>query len=177
MMSLLWYKNNKPGSKLIRWGLEEEASHFAMGFFINDQQTSGVIVHQKFEGFDIDWYPYYAKHNKLVYGLTPKDTSITDQRSIFHKACEEFSGLDYERTGFIYFGWRAALRKFFGKPLPDRNTWGGRRDILCTGQARVLQTLKPDWFSKLIPDFDIVTPQALYENMLNSGKFLLLNPL
>lgn len=164
-------KPTNPTSVLIRWGLDEPMSHFATAFFARKEK--GLILHQQMtSGFDINWLPKFIRSNKIVYVLEPKDLNRTDMRVLFHALMNEFSGTKYDIKGFLYFTWRAFLLKFFREPLPKKALWGDKKEPLCTGHARIIFKYKPEWFSKTITDFDIVTPGALYENMKNSNHFI-----
>ena len=171
-MILLWTtKPSNPISALIRWGLGEPMSHFATAFFADKEK--GLILEQKMiTGFDVSWLPYFTKSNKIVFALEPKSISQLDMKVILHGLMNEFSGTDYDDGGFAYFSYRVFLRKFFNKPLPKRGKWGNGKDPLCTGHARVIYKMKPEWFSSPINDFDIVTPGSLYDNMIQSNMFI-----
>ncbi len=169
-MILIWTKSDKIGSHLIRYGLEEEMSHFATAFFASDKK--GLVIHQNLiGGFRIDWAPQFLKTNEVVRELSPKNITRHDSRSILHGMMNEFSGTNYDEPGFMYFTWRIFLRRYFNTPLPNVNKWGDGTDPLCTGHARVIHKMRPEWFTKEVNDFDIMTPGALYENMWNSGQF------
>jgi hypothetical protein len=170
-MILLWTRNNLPGSKIIRWGLEEESSHFCIAHK-HSKTGKHILVHQRLMGgFELDWLPAWLKTNEVVYSLEPKEITHYESSLIFEALANEFSETDYDHGAFLYFSYRAALRKFTGKQLPRRNQWGSNKDPLCTGYARVLQKMRPEWFSSSLPDFDIVTPDALYHNMANTQFF------
>lgn len=170
-MLLLWTtKPKNPISKLIRWGLDEEMSHFAMCFF---PQYGGVVVEQVIAGgFTVSWLPHYVKKNKVTHCLQPKTLSHEDEVKLFIATMTRFSGTKYDFGSFVYFGWRAFLRKFFKKPLPDVSQWGRKRDTLCTGLAAIVQTLFPDWLSTKVDDFEVVTPGRLLHYMRESNKFI-----
>ena len=171
-MILLWTtKPSNPASALIRWGLSEPMSHFATAFYAD--QYKGIVLEQRMiAGFDVSWLPYFRKSNKIVYVLEPKSIPRDEQRKVMAALMNEFSGTNYDDGGFLYFAWRTFLLKFFKKPLSGRGEWGDKKDALCTGHARILYKLKPEWFSTPISDFDIVTPGALFDNMVRSNHFI-----
>lgn len=130
-------------------------------------------MHQRMVGgFAIDWLPYFMKKNRVVYALEPKNINKETAERLMKAIMMEFSGTAYDEGSLAYFSWRAFLLKFFDEPLPSRGDWGDTKDPLCTGHARVLRRLKPEWFSSNIDDFDIVTPGSLYHNMRNSSQFI-----
>ena len=165
----MWTKNNKPGSHLIRWGLDAPVSHFACAFFANKEK--GLVVHQKFEGFTVDWLPKWRKDNDIIYHLEPiaKDRDL--DRRILHGIMDNFSGTEYDMTGLAYFSWRAFLYKFFNKKLPDKNKWSNAKEPICTGVAKTINDISPEWFSSPVEDFDILPPHQLYLNMSYTGLF------
>jgi len=168
-MILLWTKNKLPGSKLIRWGLSEDVSHFACAFFVS--KDKGLVVHQKLHGFSIDWLPKWRDKNDVVFSLKPKEADKERDRKILHGIMNRFYGTRYDALGFLYFTWRAFLYKFFGVGLPVKNKWSEEEEPLCTGIAKILQDAQPLWFFRSVRDFDIVTPQRLFNNMRSSGQF------
>lgn len=168
-MILLWTtKPKNPMSKLIRWGLDEPMSHFATAFF--PFKTGLVLEQQMTKGFEITDFEYFISQNSIVHALMPKE-SMFDDEDILMGLMEEFSGSKYDDGSFLYLCWRVILLKLFQEPFPKNGEWGDTTDPLCTGHARIIQRLRPEWFTKEISDFDITSPGSLYENMLRSGHF------
>jgi hypothetical protein len=165
----MWTKSQLPGSKLIRWGLDSPTSHFACAFFAT--KDKGLVVHQRFDGFSIDWLPDWQKYYDIVYSLQPKEVDKQKEREILYSIMNSFSSTSYDLPGFMYFSWRAFLYKFFNKPIPKINKWGRKQAPLCTGVAEVIEDIMPQWFSQPVKDFDIVTPEGLFNNMLDSNMF------
>ena len=174
-MLLLWTtRPNHPTSKLIRWGLSEESSHFAICFFIGE---GAIVLEQVMTcGFRVTWLDKFLKHNKVVYALQPNGLTEKESRRLFEALMSRFSGSGYDYGSFAYFCWRVFLLKFVGAPLPDKSQWGDK-DVLCTGLAKVVQEIKPEWLSTRITDFDIVSPGLLYDNMLDSNHFINKSPM
>jgi len=165
-MIFMFTTSNMPASKLIRWGLNEPASHFAIMF------NNGIVCHQSFTGFTIDWYPHWKKRNVIVKRLTPHRQTIGGDRDLMTLLATKFAGKKYDYLGFLYFSWRAFLRKFFRLPLPPINRLGDDPSVLCTGLGKEIANQLPKYFSYDTRDFDIITPYQLYENMVNSGAFI-----
>jgi hypothetical protein len=169
-MIFLFTKSRKIGSKIIQWGLDEPASHFAPVYSICPKRTKGIVFHSEFSGFGLDWLQGYLKTVDIVAALEPKSLTSKEEHDITQKIITKLYGREYDKPAFAYFTYRAARRKLFGHPLPARNEWD-TKDILCTGIATHLYPLKPDWFSQPIIDGDIMTPWALYQNMKESEQF------
>ena len=102
-VAFIWTTTNQPASKLIRWGLNEPVSHFAI---VRPFSTpnSGVVLHQSFSGFDIDWFPAWRKDNKILFALTPA-TPITGKQwsEIRTPLMEDYAGSDYDFSAISYF--------------------------------------------------------------------------
>lgn len=172
-MILLWTKSSLIGSKTIRYVLGEPVSHFATVFFIGEDPdvSNGIVLHQKINGgFKITWLPYFLKNYDVVKSLRPVDISYQSSKNILRVMLNEFSGTSYDGGSLLYFSWRAILRRIFSIPLPESGKWGSENDPLCTGHARVLHRVKPEWFSYTPSDLDITTPFSLYKNISASGQ-------
>lgn len=171
-MILMWTtKPKNPISFLIRFFLDSKISHFCTGF--TSQAGNNYVLEQKLlVGFEITWMSYFLQRNKVVRSLEPKDLPIEEEAELQKALMAEFSGSDYDYGSFFYQAYRLFLWRVFKKPLPVKSSWGNKRDVLCTGHARVLYRLKPHWFSEPVEDFDIVSLEYLYQNMLESGHFL-----
>lgn len=170
-VAFIWTTTSQPISKLIRWGMAEPVSHFATVKF--NTNGSGVVLHQAFSGFDIDWFPTWRRNNNIVFALTPA-IPLTKKEwvDIRIPLMENYAGSDYDYSAIYYFAYRALLRKFFKIPLPAENLWEDNKEPLCTGIATLLHQIHPEWFSDSPVDFDMVSPYMLYEMMLGSGMFV-----
>lgn len=168
-MMLLWTSSPLPASKVIRWGLDSNSSHFSTAYF--DQGGKGIVVHQEFKGFEIDWMPDFLNKRKVVNCLYPKKTDLDLEEQIMTAIMDKYSDTLYDHPAFIYFSWRVLLKKALGLPIPSSNAFSSDRLPLCTGHAEVIESIKPDWFSEPVKDFDMISPQALFNLMLDSGKF------
>jgi hypothetical protein len=174
-MIFLFTTTNKVGSRLIRWGLDEPASHFAPVYSICPKRTKGLIFHSDFGGFQLDWLQGYLKTVNVVKAIEPIVLSKEDEHYITQKIITKLYGKGYDIPAFIYFTYRAALRKLLTKPLPPINEWN-TDDILCTGIADYLYKHMPHWFAYPVKSGDIMTPWQLSENMVASGCFRELDP-
>ena len=166
MMEFIWTKSSAFGSKVIRWGLDEPVSHFAI-------RCNKFIIESDFDGFSIESiYKFENSKRKIELTLKPKDISKEMEDIILTKLIELFRDQEYDFGAYGYFAYRAFLRKFFRIPLPKKNLWADNQKPLCTGVAEAIQIIKPEWFSEEIKEFDIVSPYSLYKNMKNSGHFI-----
>lgn len=171
-VAFIWTTTNLPASRLIRWGLDEPVSHFAI---VKPMRlpNSGIVLHQGFGGFGIDWFPAWRKKNKIVYALTPAAQMTRQDWNLDRsQILERYAGTEYDYNAIYYFGYRALLRKLFQIPLPKENLWSDDDEPLCTGVATLLHERHPEWFSRSPKDFDMVSPFMLYDIMLKSGMFV-----
>lgn len=170
-VAFIWTKTNQTASRLIRWGLNEPCSHFAI---VREFATpgAGLVINQAFHGFDIAWYPSWIKNNQVVYALTPKTSLTTSEwATVRDPIMNRFAGTEYDFESLYYFAYRAILRKALGIPLPTKNLWGDKKEPLCTGIAKILHDVHPEWFTKTPEDFDMVSPYQLYLMMNGTGLF------
>ena len=173
-MIFLFTKSNLIGSKLIRYGLDEPSSHMAVvwGRCPNKSKEGGLVCHSQIVGgFHIDWWPAYGEKIEVVKAITPKLLGKSDRKYLTRKIIDDMWGADYDKPAFLYFTYRAFLRKYFDIPLPKHNPWSRQNDVLCTGVANAIKDVKPEWFSEKFKDGDIMTPWQMYKNMMGSGYF------
>lgn len=165
-MRLLWTRSPKIGSRLIRWGLGEKASHFAVVF--DDRPGGyGLVFHSKFTGVGLEWWGHFQKHNEVVYQITP-DTTLESEEALYQEILSRYYGSRYDTKALLYWAWRTILKKLFGWPIPPRNAWGDEGAYLCTELAEAL-TRSPFMPAELkavtVSDYGMVTPQNLYNRM------------
>jgi hypothetical protein len=142
-MKLIWTKSHLPLSKLIRWGLDEPVSHFAV--VIEDS----IVFHSNLWGVHIEWYSTFKEHCEVVYEIEV-DGTFEDVKPIIDK----LAGKPYDIKALLFFAYRGALLKFFKIPLPNRNYWADPDALLCTGLAQA--------FVPSDKDYEIVSPYQLY---------------
>lgn len=164
-MNFIFTANKGPISRLIRWGLEEPCSHFAIAF------ENNILCHQTFSGFAIDWYPHWYKSQRIWKRLIPMKSNIMIERKIMGMVADKWAGSGYDISGFAYFSWRALLFKAIEKDFPETNKWGTGPDTICTGIAQDIKAEFPHYFSDDHEDFEILSPHKLYLSMIKSGAF------
>ena len=150
MITLLFTKSPKWGSRLIRWALNEPVSHVAV--FIGGGVD--LVVHSKFYGgVDIDTIKTFQKHNQILYQI---DLPFSQ------KTYDELLSLEekpYDYSAFLWLGWRAILRKLFGVKVPAIDPLNAKGCFICTEVANVvLYYLGCD----VVPN---ATPMEIYKKM------------
>lgn len=125
---VLFTRSNRPGSKLIRWALNEPVSHVAI-------RTSNAIIHSNFWGTHSDWENRWLDKNIVVYTIRvrlPFEETMNRLQDLMSKYTK------YDWGAFLYFGYRAILSKITGQPLAGHNAWNTRDAYLCTEFATKL---------------------------------------
>jgi len=154
-MKLIFTKSTAPLSILIRWGLKEPVSHFAI--VLEDK----YVFHSNLLGTNLKWFATFKKHCEIVYSvevpLQPNQEGV-----IWDSIVNQYDDHNYDFKAFLYFCWRGLLFRFFGKEFPKVNAWGEERSFLCTGLAKALT---PELFPQLlnVQDFEMMSPYKLYK--------------
>lgn len=125
MTRILCVKSQAPLSRLICWGLQEGSSHLALAF-------AGHVIHSSIRGIEIeteaDFFAGYEVVRELDAGLTVEESTWVQLHLMANYAWKH-----YDYRALAYFAYRAALRRFLGIPLPNRNTWQVEDAYLCVG--------------------------------------------
>lgn len=159
-MKLIWVKGKTPLSKLIMWGLDEPVSHFAIEF------DNKIVFHSDLRGTHIQWSKTFYKNRDLVFELEYKP-GLNKEEEIYQTILDTYDGSSYDYGGFLYFCWRAALKKFFKKPLPDSNPWGSKKSFICD---EVVQLLPDDVCPPEVKDMDLSIKSPYQVWMLLNNK-------
>lgn len=126
-MKILAVKSNKIGSKIIRWGTEEPASHIVIEF-----PLSHVSYHSYIVGIEARWTAELKKEYATVGEISLTLPYEVEKKclQIFRESIPKTPRYDY--PAIIYFGWRALLNKTFKIPYPKLNDWQEDEGFLCT---------------------------------------------
>jgi hypothetical protein len=163
-MRIAWTKSSLPLSKLILWGLSQPVSHVVIEFEDN------LVFQSNLLGTHIDYWPHFKNHVEVVFNiLIPMDKDLEDK--VYTKIMDEFDDHPYGYGAFLYFTWRALLKKLFKMPLPKTNPWGSRTSFLCVGIIKGLDVDGVDEglreLIRTIPDVQMISPYDLFV-MINS---------
>ena len=164
----LFTKSTKIGSKLIRWGLNEDSSHFAIGFDLGVGDR-GVIFHSNFHGLAIAWAKDFREHNEIVYELSPVLPLKLEAEERLYQAVVKNYGSPYDFKGFTFFVLAAIRQKMFGKRIPKLNPWGDYKSFLCTEVAEAMAP-EIDEIFKVRVEFSrgVISPDKLYYTLRTS---------
>jgi hypothetical protein len=155
-MKMIFTRSSLPLSKLIRWGLKEPVSHFAMVFF------NSFVVHSNLAGVQLNWYSTFKKHCEVIYEIE-RTLSRAEEINLLKSILNSFDGASYDYSAFFYFIWRAILWRLFKTPFPATNKWGKKNAFLCTGLEKVLpESITPGTDSL---DPEMTSPYKLYQKL------------
>lgn len=169
-MKLLWLKADKIGSKLIRWGLNSDCSHFGI-CFDEDENDRGIAFHSYGTGTRLEWLKSFKKKYTVVHHLSPNwEMSLEQEEKVYKAILEDESGRMYDYAGLVYFALVVIKNKIMGgSKLPRHNSWQNRNMRTCTGIApAVFKALGIDFPAGV--DVEIITPLQLLEIAKKSGK-------
>lgn len=161
-MKLIFTKSKEPLSVLIRWGLREPVSHFAI--VLEDK----YVFHSNLLGTNLKWFDTFSKHCEVVYSIElPLNKDQEDV--LWDNIVNQYDDCYYDFKAFMYFFWRGLLFRCFGKPFPRINPWGDEKSLLCTGLGRALPV---DLFPQLlkVQDFEMISPFQLYKLLEDHKK-------
>lgn len=152
-MKLIFTRSRAPLSVLIRWGLKEPVSHFAIVF------DDKVVFHSNLLGTHINWFNSFKKSCEVVYTLD-RNLSLEAEEQVYQSIIDKNIDKSYDFKAFAYFVWRVILWRLLGKPLPEKNTWAKNGQFLCTGLAA---ELPPEYFPELdgVQDTEMISPYQI----------------
>lgn len=141
-MQILFTRNDRWGSKLIRAVTGETVSHVAI-------RISRFVIHSRLidGGVTIDFYREFMRNNTVVYTI-PWEISIKQIDR------DRYAGKSYDFGAFLYLG----LRKLFPF-LPKANLWQSTGMYMCTEFVTDVLGGTED---------SLVTPGQLYEKLRRS---------
>ena len=159
-MQILFVRSDKIGSKFIRWGFDEPASHVAISF------NSGRVFHSYGVGI-MEQDAFMFAHTYTAAGtITLQADSDDDLEEKFRALLQPKSLYDY--PALLYFGWRVFLFKFFGQKMPKINRWNQAEKFLCTEVSYILCTVLAEKGVVLLPantDIAMISPWQLFLEM------------
>lgn len=114
--------SDTPGSKLIRWGLGEPASHLAI-------EVGNLVFHSELKGVNsVSANEFWETHHWVA--QAPVSTRV-DWDGFMQDRLQKIVGTPYDQPAFAFFTWRAALRKMGGVPFPKTNFLDSPKALIC----------------------------------------------
>lgn len=149
-MKVLFTTTNWPMSWLIRWGLGEPVSHVMFVF-------GNHVIESKFTGIKQNLFSELKAN--VIYELDFGFLDLKSEDEIWCSLMELTKRkARYDWGAFLYFGWRAFLKKFFGKEFPKKNPLGSKHKFLCTELVEFL----PSWIWASEKEAEIITPFEVF---------------
>lgn len=117
-------RSERFASKLIRFGLKQDASHLASGI-------SGFVFHSSIHGVeklahDAFWY---GKYPNTIARFVELPATLEQEKLIAEKLTPYYEQ-GYDWKAFAYFSWRCLLRLTLRIPLPKKGT-DNAEEFLC----------------------------------------------
>ena len=168
-MRLLFVRADKIGSRIIRWGLSEPASHVAVEF-----NTSDLVYHSYVIGIRAATKRHFHANYDVVSSVSFNLTEDQDRKCFtdFFDSIPVKQSYDY--PALMYFGWRAFLKKYFNHDFPRFNTWQKTEGFLCTEATYLLAEVLAQRLGIMIlpedKDLAMVTPSQLYALLCDKIK-------
>jgi hypothetical protein len=162
-MRLLWSKNNKIGSYLIRWGTEGECSHFAVEFddcfVLQSNMKQGVNALSSNEFF---------RDNDLVYSIN-YDLTLEQEEQVWKVLVKKLAGkTSWDFMAALFWLKEIIMHRITGRPIAKINSWGDPNKMMCIELAVEL----PDWIfaGYKIENIDLMSPQNLFDVLDSINK-------
>jgi hypothetical protein len=137
-MIFIFTTSNKIGSRLIRWGLNSDVSHFAIAetnvydAFVLDSTLEENVSVKKLNDFQ--------RSHQIVYAFESNTLDFKTSQSLFTKVYSELKNKKYDYKGIAWLGLTVLFcKKLFGRPLPKSNQWADTDDFFCSEIANILK--------------------------------------
>lgn len=171
-MKFLFVKSSAIGSRIIRWGLKSQSSHFAICFDEDLGVQSAIAFHSYgTRGTQLLWFEDFLEKYEVVHAVELKHKpSLESEESIYRTTIAQDRGQGYDFKALLWWVWRGALHRFFSIPIPSKNGWQQNGYALCTKLAQ--RPVAQSGFSPEGVDFEAIKLDELYALMLASEKFI-----
>ena len=127
MIELLFTTSDYKFSKLARWALGSDCSHFAIAM---DQ---GIVFHSNFSGVHIEPYSVFMAKNKVIHSLTFKfPLRISQEERVYQNLIKLDYGKGYDFGAMFFLGLNLIAKKIFNLPLSKKNLWQDKDLLICT---------------------------------------------
>lgn len=125
-MRLLFSKNNKIMSYLIRWGAESDSSHFAVEF-----DDAVILQSNILKGVNLVSSNEFYKHNEIVHKIEFKFDLDTEE-SIWQPLVKRLASKSkYDYKLLLYWSLQVLKHRIFGTPYPSSPKWDDAKKYMC----------------------------------------------
>lgn len=167
MIELLFTTSPKNFSKLARWALKSDCSHFAVNF------DNGIVFHSNFLGAHIEPYQVFAKENFIIHRLRFCDMPLKDEEMLYQKLINIEYGKGYDFGAMLFLGLNLISLRFRDDYLFKFNLWNTKDYLICTEILECLSGMEFSQFTfPIIDNIAMKKPHDLYLE-LKSLPFLI----
>lgn len=139
MIELLFTTSDYKFSRLARWALGSDCSHFAINM------DNGLVFHSNFLGVHIEPYSVFMQKNKVIHSLTFKTPlRISREERVYQKLIRLDYGKGYDFGAMFFLGLNLIAKKIFNLPLAKNNLWQDKDLLICTELYSSLLELELD---------------------------------
>lgn len=156
-------------SRLIRWGLGEDCSHFAIEF--DKIEGKPVVVESIVEkGVRECSSKKFLKENKVVHSLEYIGEHSID--SMFYDCVNMHAKESYDVSAILYWALAAIAKKSVGLEKPKENPWGSDRSKYCVEILDGCEILIKQYLGVNVSkiDWEMVSPMEAYKILRKSDK-------
>lgn len=127
MIELLFTTSDYKFSRLARWALGSDCSHFAVGM------DKGIVFHSNFSGAHIEPYSVFMQKNKVIHRLGFNTAlRLSQEEIIYQKLIKLDYGKRYDIGAMLFLGINLIAKKIFSLPLSKKNLWEDKDLLICT---------------------------------------------
>lgn len=171
MIELLFTTSKKTFSKLTRWGLGTDCSHFVIGFDLD--KPSGIVFHSDFSGVHIDFYSHFIENNMVVHRLKfNQSLNINEEELVYQAIIEKTYKSNYDYGAYLFWSINIIGNKLLNLPICKKNLWNSKGLFLCT---EVYESLSGLWINAQITlpkiNLDMLSPCDLYRCLKDQPYF------
>lgn len=158
MIELLFTTSDYKFSKLARWALDSDCSHFAICF---DRR---VVFHSNFSGPHIEPIEIFNKKNHIIHKLEfTTIPTLAQEDTLWSNLININYGKSYDFGAMLFLGLNLIGKKLINLELSQNNLWKTKEGFICTELLESLSGLS--FGSATFPDFkniEMLTPHDLF---------------
>lgn len=158
MIELLFTTSDYKFSRLARWALNSDCSHFAI---LMDRK---IVFHSNFTGVHIEPIQSFLKMNHIIHRLQLNTLPTLQQEDeLWLRLIDINYGKSYDVGAMLFLGFNLIAHKLVNWPISKNNLWQTKEAFICTEILESLSGLKLG--SATFPDMgrvDMRKPHDLY---------------
>lgn len=169
-MKFLFTTTDKLYSRLIRWGLEEDCSHFAIQF---DLPTRSVIMESIIEkGVHRCDVEGFLKENKVIHSLEYVGDKYVD--NLFYDCVYRHYNDRYDTTAIMFWALATAAKRTFHVKQPWYNPWDMDNKHYCVEVLDGSELLMAQYLGLDVSNVDwgMTSPHEAYDILRKSAMLI-----